>query len=135
MYARIFLIGYPLDNQYTLKYLKTQSDAVKIIRRNNFNRDRNSAESNTKDSNEEIGLICFENVLNLQKKKEDVKQNVSQSDHTRFVSFISFSDERWAYSDGSCNCKMLRDEGVNISNKVLCRYIFPEIISFMSVGI
>ena len=73
-----FLIGYP-DNQYTLKYLKTQSDEAEETTLT----ETETVQETTQDSNEEIDLsdikltilhIIYVDMmtLNLQKKKEKV---------------------------------------------------------------
>ena len=72
-----FLIGYP-DNQYTLKYLKTQSDEAEETTLT----ETETVQKTTQDSNEKIDL-------------SDVKltEKERKSAHPLFIQW----DERWAY--------------------------------------
>ena len=72
-----FLIGYP-DNQYTLKYLKTQSDESEETTLT----ETETVQETTQDSNEEIDLS------DIKLTKEERK-----SAHPLFIQW----DERWAY--------------------------------------
>lgn len=72
-----FLIGYP-DNQYTLKYLKTQSDEAEETTLT----ETETVQETTQDSNEEIDL----SDIKLTEKER-------KSAHPLFIQW----DERWAY--------------------------------------